>query len=471
MIRFLVSAAHKSSGKTTISTGLCAAFAGLGKTVQPFKKGPDYIDPMWLGQASGRACRNLDFYTQSEDEILTDFAAASAGADVTLIEGNKGLYDGLDPAGSDSTAALAKLLGLPVILVLDTQGITRGIAPLILGYQSFHPHVEIAGVILNKVASDRHEGKLHAAVSNYTDTPVLGAVHRNRDLEIAERHIGLMPTNEDAAAAARIEGIAVHVAEHVDLELLERVVGAVPASVDQPPISAPVAPPLSAGPRPRIGVPRDGAFGFYYEADLEALEAAGADLVVFDALKDAHLPAVDGLFISGGFPEIKMHEVEANASLRAEIAAAIENDLPVYAECGGLMYLARRISWRGETCEMVGALPVDVVMTERPVGRGYVRLAETGEGPWPRPSDGDDDEFPAHEFHYSRLENLGGDLRFAYKVRRGTGIDGKRDGIVYRNVLASYAHLRDVAGNRWTRRYVDFVQRRAAAGNEKRAQA
>ncbi len=458
MTRFLVSAAHKSSGKTTISVGLCAALAGGGLKVQPFKKGPDYIDPMWLARAAGRPCRNLDFYTQPHEEIVGDFARAMSDADVALVEGNKGLYDGMDPAGSDSTAALARLLGLPVILVIDTQGITRGVAPLILGYQSFHPHVEIAGVILNKVAGDRHEGKLHAAVGHYTDVPVLGAVHRNRNLEIVERHIGLMPTNEDEGADERVAAIADHIADHVDVELLTKVVGAAPATVDTPPVQ-PEETEVKPGRIVRIGIPRDAAFGFYYAADLEALEAAGAELVIFDSLSDEHLPDVDGLFVSGGFPEMKMAELEANTSMRRDIAAAIENDLPVYAECGGLMYLARRITWHDKTCEMVGAIEADVQMQSRPAGRGYVRLEETGAGPWPLRS-GDDApvEFPAHEFHYSRLERLDPSLRFAYKVRRGTGIDGENDGIVYRNVLASYAHLRDVGGNRWAERFVAFVR-------------
>ncbi len=458
MTRFLVSAAHKSSGKTTVSVGLCAAFARGGLKTQPFKKGPDYIDPMWLARAAGRPCINLDFYTQSHQEIVGDFAHAMAGADVALVEGNKGLYDGMDPAGSDSTAALARLLGLPVILVIDTQGITRGVAPLILGYQSFHPHVEIGGVILNKVAGDRHEGKLHAAVGHYTDVPVLGAVHRNRNLEIVERHIGLMPTNEVEGADGRVAAIADHIAEHVDIGLLTKVVGTAPFEVDAPPVQ-PIPATNSAGSSVRIGIPRDAAFGFYYAADLEALEAAGAELVIFDSLHDTRLPPVDGLFISGGFPEMKMTELEANADMRRDIAAAIEDGLPVYAECGGLMYLARRITWRGRTSEMVGAIAADVQMQDRPVGRGYVRLEETGDGPWPLTAeDGQAIEFPAHEFHYSRLENLDPSLEFAYKVRRGTGIDGTNDGIVYRNVLASYAHLRDVGGNRWAERFVAFVR-------------
>ncbi len=456
MSHFLVTAAHKSSGKTTISVGLCAALAARGKAVQPYKKGPDYIDPMWLGRAAGRACRNLDFYTQSETEILDDYARAARGADCTIVEGSKGLYDGMDPGGRDSTAGLARLLGLPVILVIDTQGITRGVAPLILGYQAFEPDISIAGVILNKVASERHEGKLHAAVSHYTDVPVLGAVRRSRDLEIVERHIGLVPANEADDADAQVARIAAHVGGDVDLELLENVAGAAPISLARDSDMSPQTPTAA---RVRIGVCRDAAFGFYYAADLQALSDAGAELVPFDALHDARLPDVDGLFISGGFPETQMQALEANAALRAEIKAVVEGGMPTYAECGGLMYLARQISWRGEVCEMVGAIAADVVMTERAIGRGYVRLRETGLGPWPlRQGDEVHAEFPAHEFHYSKLENIDPELRFAYDVLRGAGCGDARDGIIYKNMLASYAHLRDVADNRWAARFVDFVR-------------
>ncbi|HJP21648.1 MAG TPA: cobyrinate a,c-diamide synthase [Alphaproteobacteria bacterium] len=454
MIAFLVSAAHKSSGKTTIATGLGASLRGRGQTVQTFKKGPDYIDPMWLGRASGRHCRNLDFWTQDEAEIAAHFQSFAAAADVAIVEGSKGLYDGIDPAGGDSTAALARLLGLPVILVIDCQGITRGVAPLILGYQAFEPDLRIAGVILNKVGGERHEGKLHAAVNHHTDVPVLGAVHRNRDLEIVERHIGLVPTNEAEGPDDRIETIAEHVADHVDIDLLLRRAG----DVEIPAVPAAPAAPASDV---RLAVARDAAFGFYYPGDLEALQAAGAEIVAFDSLSDPVLPDCDGLFISGGFPETQMAALEANESLRQSIRAALAGGLPAYAECGGLMYLARSIAWQGETRQMVGAVPADVVMTPRPVGRGYVRLRETGAGPWPQvPISGKADEsLPAHEFHYSRLENLDSEIPFAYQVLRGHGIDGQYDGLVVGNLLASYAHLRQVAGNRWADRFVDFVRR------------
>lgn len=457
MARFLVSAASKSSGKTSVSVGLCAALAQRGLTVQPYKKGPDYIDPLWLGRAAGRACRNLDFQVQSRDEIRAEYARNATGADVLLTEGNKGLYDGLDLEGSNSNAALAHLLDLPVLLVLDTRGTIRGVAPLLIGYRQFDPHLEFAGVVLNLVGGARHEGKLRAVIEHYTDIPVLGAVPRDERLVIGERHLGLVPANETEAADARIAALGAAIERHVDLgALLERCAAPAPTPTATPETASVAV----SGPRIRIAIARDRAFGFYYPGDLEALEAAGAELVPFDTLHDSRLPEVDGLFIGGGFPETSLDALAGNVALKAEIRTAIEGGLPTYAECGGLMYLARRLHWHDTSGEMVGVIPADVRMEPRSVGRGYVRLRETGAGPWPPGrQDGAPATFHAHEFHYSRLVGLPDGLAYAYHVERGYGIDGRHDGLVMHNMLASYAHLRDVAGNRWAARFVEHVRR------------
>ncbi len=457
MSHLLISAAHKSSGKTTVSIGLCAALRARGLGVQPFKKGPDYIDPIWLGLASGRECRNLDFHLMAPDEIRALFDRFNSAADVSLIEGNKGLYDGLDLDGSNSNAALAKLLEAPVVLVIDARGMTRGIAPLILGYQAFDRDIRIAGVILNNIGGSRHEGKLRAVIEHYTEVPVIGAVHHNRDLQILERHLGLMPANEAAEATRQVDEIGRLVAAQVDMDRLLDIARSSPPSA----VRAEAAQP-AAGERLRIGVARDRAFGFYYGDDLEALRAAGAELVFIDMLQDKTLPAVDGLFIGGGFPEAFMAELAANQPMRAQVKAAIEAGLPAYAECGGLMYLARSLEWKGERREMVGVIPGDIVMHERPVGRGYVKLKETQDSPWPA-AGAPEGVINAHEFHYSSLENLEGEPRFAYEVVRGHGIDGKRDGLIYKNLLASYTHLRSVRAYDWATRFVAFVRECKAA--------
>ena len=452
MRRVLISAAHKSSGKTTISIGLCAALKQRGLTVQPFKKGPDYIDPMWLSQAGGRACRNLDLYLMEPNDVVATFRRHAPQDGISIIEGNKGLYDGLALDGSNSNAALAKLLDLPVVLVIDARGMTRGIAPLILGYQAFDPDIEIAGVILNNLGGSRHESKLRAVIEHYTDVPVIGAVHHDERLQIVERHLGLMPSNESEESENYIRTIGDIVAERVDLDRLLQL-------VDKEPLPAAPAPditPLPLGDNIRIGIARDRAFGFYYADDLDALQAAGAELVPFDALHDTHLPKIDALYIGGGFPEMCATELQANATLRNEIRQAIESGMPAYAECGGLMYLSRSLTHDGKRYEMVGAIPGDVTMHPKPVGRGYVHLEENADHPWPRPSQ-PAKQIRAHEFHYSSLDNLPADCRFAYRVQRGHGIDGENDGLVVHNLLASYTHLRTIGSCYWASRFVAFA--------------
>jgi len=455
MGHLLISAAHKSSGKTTLTTGLCAALKNRELIVQPFKKGPDYIDPLWLGAAAGRACRNLDFHTQNRDEITRYFARHIKDADIGIIEGNKGLFDGVELDGKNSNAALARLLGAPVILVIDTQGMTRGIAPLLKGYLDFEQGLNFAGVILNKVAGSRHEGKLRAVIEYYTDLEVVGAVGRCSEMEIAERHLGLVPSNEQTGAQKRIETMASVIARNVDLD---KIITA--AQKADPPDSCYFPSLESSPPDITIGYSHDAAFNFYYQDDLDALARAGAKLVRINTLKDAALPPVDGLFLGGGFPETNMKALEANSSLRRQIKTAIEAGLPCYAECGGLMYLARRIVWSEESAQMVGVLPADAVMHKKPRGRGYVILEETASHPWPTLEATDKPICHAtHEFHYSHLENDSAFKTFAYKIRRGAGLDGVNDGIVYKNLLASYAHMRHVDNNPWTARFAKFVRK------------
>ncbi|WP_028491504.1 cobyrinate a,c-diamide synthase [Thioalkalivibrio sp. ALE19] len=461
MPHLLLAAAHKSSGKTTLATALCAALRARGLEIQPFKKGPDYIDPLWLGRAAGRPCVNLDFHTQESDEIVELAARYDQGADLGLVEANKGLFDGVDPEGHDCNAALARLLDVPVVLVIDCRGMTRGIAPLLLGYRSFDPQVRIAGVILNRVGGARHESKLRAAVERYTDLPVLGAVHEDPSLEIAERYLGLIPSNEVDGADAKIRGLATAVASQVDLDGLLRVARTDPSGGG--PVCVPDSPrgaEHTGGPPVRIAVARDAAFGFYYPTDLDALEAAGAELCFFDTLHDRDLPPADALLIGGGFPESRLAALAANRSLREAIRTAIEAGTPAYAECGGLMYLSRSIRWGDQEHAMVGAIPATSVMHDRPQGRGYVSLRETREHPWPPVGDGAVGEapVPAHEFHYSALEDVDPGLPFAWEMQRGCGVDGRHDGIVYRNLLASYSHQRHTRRNPWARRFVAFVR-------------
>jgi cobyrinic acid a,c-diamide synthase len=465
MAHLYISAAHKSSGKTVISTGLCAALRARGVPVQPFKKGPDYIDPMWLGRAAGRPCRNLDFFTMTNEEIVAACHRHGRGDDVGVIEGTKGLHDGVAVDGSDSNAALAKLLAAPVILVVDSRGLTRGVAPLVDAQSRFDGGVRTAGVILNRVGGPRHEGKLRAAIEHYTDIPVLGAVSDNPSLTIPEGHLGLLPANDHPEAPCVVRAIADAVREQVDLDEVLRIArdASWPAGSPGPEEEQPTVGSV------RIGVARDAAFAFYYAEDLEGLRAAGAELHFFDTMADESLPDVDGLFIGGGVPERHMDALAANRRLRRELKSRIQAGMPVYAECGGLMYLSRSLKRGDSRADMVGAIEADTVMHDKPRGRGYVKLRETGRSPWPLP-DGDNKEriVNAHEFHYSGLENCAPDVDFAYEVVRGHGIDGRHDGLLTNNVLASFSHLRDVGTHPWTRRFVTFVQNTHARNNPRR---
>ncbi len=448
MPRVLISAAHKSSGKTTVSLGLCAALNARGHTVQPFKKGPDYIDPMWLGLAANRACYNLDFHMMQRPEILQCFGAHAADARVSLIEGNKGLYDGLDLDGSNSNAALAKFLGVPVVLVIDARGMTRGVAPLILGYQAFDTEINIAGVILNNLGGSRHESKLRAVIEHYTHVEVIGAVQHDASLQIAERHLGLVPANEQQAAQEKMQHIGERIAAQVNLDRLLAIADGAPALAWENSAS------FKTTSRPlRIAIARDQAFGFYYSEDLDTLRDSGAELVNLDTLSAVTLPTVDGLIIGGGFPEIFMDQLEANSALRRDILEHIERGLPTYAECGGLMYLAKSIHWKNHTRQMVGIVPGDVVMHDRPVGRGYARLQPTHQSASEEPT-----EIPAHEFHYSSLENMPLDANYAYKVTRGHGIDGVHDGYIHNNLLAGYAHRRGTGKRGWIAPFLNRVR-------------
>ncbi|MGA9575482.1 MAG: cobyrinate a,c-diamide synthase, partial [Lysobacterales bacterium] len=327
MAHLYIAAAHKSSGKTTVSIGLTAALVQRGLSVQPYKKGPDYIDPLWLSRAARRPCYNLDFFIQSHEEIISTFSAHMDGTSIGLIEGNKGLFDGIDVEGTDSNAALAILLAAPVVLVIDTTGITRGIAPLIRGYLDFDPQVNIGGVILNKVGGARHETKLRAALERYTDARVLGAIGRDAALEIPERHLGLIPANETSghrAAETTISRLARAVMLGVDLDRVIEIAHTAARPAGKEGGTERFNPQFSATmPKVRIAIARDAAFGFYYPDDLDAFARAGAELVPFDTLKDAHLPEADGLFIGGGFPETHLDALAANRGLMKDIREAL----------------------------------------------------------------------------------------------------------------------------------------------------
>ncbi|WP_027717979.1 cobyrinate a,c-diamide synthase [Desulfovirgula thermocuniculi] len=453
--RLVIGAPRGRSGKTTVTMAVLAALVhGYGLAVQPFKKGPDFIDPGWLTRVAGRPCRNLDGFLFSRRDIYRHFVRHSLDADLAVVEGAMGLFDGVDLEGSGSTAEIAKIIKAPVVLVVDATRMTRSVAALVQGFMHFDPQLHVAGVILNQVARARHERMLREAVRRYCGLPVLGVIPKGKRLTIPDRHLGLVPPGERDELLEVIPEIARVARECLDMEALLEVAGsAPPLEVPEDLAGRPAARPAGG---PAIGVIRDRAFSFYYPENLEALEEAGARLVYIDALRDTVLPGVDALYIGGGFPEVLAPQLEANEGLRADIRRAVEEGLPVYAECGGLMYLGRRITWQGKSYRMCGALPYDVLMEDRPCGHGYEVVEVVGENPY----------FPVggvikgHEFHHSRLEGVGSGLRYAFRVLRGYGIDGRHDGLVYKNVLAAYNHLHALSVPSWARALVERAARR-----------
>jgi cobyrinic acid a,c-diamide synthase len=444
-------------GKTLVSVGLVAAWRRRGRAVATCKKGPDYIDTAWLSRAAGTPCRNLDLFLMTPETAVEAFAAAATGADVTVIEGNRGLFDGADALGTYSTAELAKLLHAPVVLVVDCTKTTRTVAALVLGCQRLDPAAPIGGVILNQVAGTRHESVLREAVEQTCQIPVLGALPHLARHPFPERHLGLVPPEEHAQLTDAVAGAARIAEAHLDLDAIWALAHRAPAL--EAPAPAPPPPPPSS-PLVRVGVFRDAAFQFYYQDNLEALVRDGAQLVEISPLDDAALPNVDALYIGGGFPETAAAALADNQSFRASVRHAVDAGLPVYAECGGAVFLGHRLEMDGHSYPMAGALPAVFGFGQKPQGHGYVEL-ETLE---PNPFFAVGESLRGHEFHYTYLETLDtGDVTFAFRVRRGHGFDGRRDGLCRRNVLASYTHVHARGTASWAPAVVTAAVRHRSA--------
>ena len=472
--RILIAGLRGGSGKTLVSLGLIAAWRKVGRSVAPYKKGPDYIDAAWLSATAATPCRNLDLFLMSPEAALQSFVHSSVQADVAVIEGNRGLYDGMDAQGSYSTAEMAKLLQAPVVLTVDCTKTTRTVAALVLGCQHLDPEVPIRGVILNRVAGPRHEAVLREAIEQICELPVLGAIAKIPKQFFPERHLGLVPPQEHDQHAGSIEQVAGVAEQYLDLDALWQVaLDAAPLTAAEAPAAAASAP--TAAPAParaglivaaaepgepavaRIGIFRDAAFQFYYPENLEALVHEGAELVEITPLSDPELPEVDALYIGGGFPETLALRLAENESFRAALRRSIEDGLPVYAECGGAVYLGEKLIFEQKEYDMVGALPVVFAFQKKPQGHGYVMLEAVQDNPFYAVGD----SIRGHEFHYTYMKSpRAEDLSFAFRVTRGYGFDGERDGICYRNVLASYTHVHALGTEMWAPALV-----RAAVGH------
>ena len=447
MKSYLIASSKKSSGKTVISTGLSSVIKDIDKSLSIFKKGPDYIDPLWLSKAAKTNCYNLDFYTMTNAEISKLYKSVTIKSNISLIEGNKGLFDGMSLDGSDSNAALAKLLKSEVLLVIDCSGITRGIAPLLSGYENFDKKIKYKGVILNKIASDRHEGKIINAIHEYTNLDVIGSVHKNTKLDIMEQQLGLEPTFLNNSTNKVIKSISSVIKSSVDIDrLIKRNIKN--KKTDKTIIKLT---------RKRfcdlkIGIAKDNAFGFYYADDIEKLKSYGVQIKYFNTLKDKSLPKVDGVLIGGGFPENVADKLSKNISMKKSVKSFIDSNMPIYVECGGLMYLSKSIKYNSKTYKMVGAINGEVNMLKRPVGRGYVDILTSKNHPWMKSNL----LIKAHEFHYSKIQ-LDDKYSYAYQVKRGYGINNKADGVIHKNLLASYIHIRDTQKSRWIKNFLTFI--------------
>jgi len=429
------------SGKSVVAVGLAAAFAARGRHVVAFKKGPDYIDAGWLALASRHSCYNLDPYLMTQEALRNSFFANSQGRELVIVEGNRGLYDGVDAEGTYSTAELAKSLGLPVLLVVDCTKTTRTVAALVLGCRHLDPEVNICGVILNRVGTARHEQIVREAVQRYAGIPVLGAIPRSKQDVFPQRHLGVTPCPEHAAADDAVGLLSAKAQQYLDLDAIERVMQEI---IGQAGGDTRIR--VEPAEKVRIGILKDAAFQFYYAENLQALIREGAELVEINALRAPQLPDIDGLYIGGGFPETSARELSANAGFRASLKKAAEDGLPIYAECGGLIYLGKAMVLGGETFPLVGIFPVEFGLMRKPQAHGYtVLVADRENSFYPQGT-----ELKGHEFRYSNIHSWQGNAEdLAFAMRRGVGFSHGRDGLVYKNVLALYTHVHAAGTPQW----------------------
>jgi cobyrinic acid a,c-diamide synthase len=451
--RLIIAAPASGSGKTTLTAGLIGALRRRDLVVQPFKCGPDYIDPGYHALAAGRPCRNLDTWLLGPNATRRLFARACSGADLALIEGVMGLFDGfsaLDDTGS--TADVARLLGAPVVLAIDARGMARSAAALVDGFQRFDQRVQIGGVLLNRVGSARHAELCATAIAAHTGLPCFGYLPRHDELRLPERHLGLMTTAEAGPWAAVLERVADLLAETCDLD------GLLALARSAPTIDTAPAPPLVVQPSgrpdrpaPLIAVAQDDAFSFTYPETRELLESAGARVASFSPMADSGLPpGTAGVILSGGFPELYAEALSRNAALHNALRAAHAAGLPIYAECGGLMYLTEAlVDQQGRRWPMVGLLPGQSVMTERlTLGYRTVRVRHDG------PLLAQGTSVRGHEFHYSRWEGRPDQLPPAYTILAPGDTEGPPEGAQLGNLIASYVHLHWLARPEIAQRFI-----------------
>jgi cobyrinic acid a,c-diamide synthase len=440
--------------------GILTALRRRGFSVSVFKKGPDYIDPAWLSAVSGRVCRNLDTYMVDPNLVARRFVTHADGSDIALIEGNRGIFDGKGVSGSHSTGELAKLLASPVVLVVDAAKSTRTVAAIVKGVVDFDPELNVAGVILNRVAGDRHLAVLSDSIAGHCGLPVLGAIPKLGDdsVLIPGRHLGLVTPAEYGSGEALQSRLAEIAEDSLDVEGIIAVARSA-GPLSRTPLELPRRDPVGV----KVGFFSDSVFTFYYPENLEALVDNGARLVPVSSLEDRRLPELDALYIGGGFPETHTEQLVQNRSMMQSVKEAALRGLPVYAECGGLIYLARSLRCEDVVYPMTGLLPVDLRFHRKPVGHGYAAVRVDA----PNPFFPVGTSFRGHEFHYSGPDGRPGEMESCMRVERGVGVGDARDGLVRANALACYTHLHadGVAG--WARAMVSRAADHASRRDER----
>jgi cobyrinic acid a,c-diamide synthase len=456
MKQILITGDRSGSGKTSITLALSALLKKKHR-VQTFKVGMDYIDPSYLSAVTGRPCRNLDSFTLSDRQIHEIFWYGCRNADIAIVEGVRGLYEGAEALNeTGSTASVAKTLNLPVVLVVSAQSITRSAAAIVKGFQEFDRDVHIAGVILNNIKGISHKEKAVTAIEHYCDIPVIGAIPRMDEMQLTMRHLGLVPYREGAGRGdfdARIATITNMIEQYVDLEQLQKLMTEIPPS-DQGKTIFDKTVNLDI----KIGIALDEAFNFYYADLFDILHSEGAEYIPFSPVHD-RLPEADGYIIGGGYPELYVKELEANDPMREAILEVSRNGSPIYAECGGLMYLTNRMNlqkgWQGsqssQSFEMCKVFSGETQMPARRVV-SYVEGKSTSDSPLGAAT------FRGHEFHYSEVR-LAPDTRYAYQLFRGIGIQDNLDGAVMNNTLGSYTHLHPVASSGMFEHFISLCRK------------
>ena len=451
--RCVIAGLKGGSGKTIVTLSLILALKQQGLTVSPFKKGPDYIDAGWLAYMAGQPCYNLDLFLLEKEAVLQSYVKHSGPDKLSVIEGNRGLYDGTDLSGTNSTAELAKILHSPVVLVLDCTKVTRTLAAIVKGLQSFDEQIVIGGVILNNIAGARHEAVVTQSIYHHCGLPVFGVVPRLAEGMVPERHMGLAPYQEYKEREAA-KTTLLSIANHIDVNSI------VHLAQKAPPLSAPELLTVGTEPTdtaPNIGILMDSAFQFYYPENIEELKHHGAVILSVSSLSMEELPQVDSLYIGGGFPETHAYMLAENKRFRQSLRDAIESGLPVYAECGGLMYLGQKLILDDKTYPMCGVLPVSFQMNKQPQAHGYTIVEVVQDNPYFK----NGLTLKGHEFHYSSVVDLNSDqAAFAFSVRRGKGIRDKKDGLLYKNVFATYTHLHATGSPEWAESMVRMAKSR-----------